>query len=349
MTYVEWLRVGRCLKWTAIALVACVALVLYARFGFANLITHEPTYLEIHGMSFKQFERTAQTTHSVLADGTKRTVFSNVRQGVSVTVDDRGYWGQRVTVVDRDPTQTFRARNFSFGDLNVRRTILPNGTLIFSIDSSRPEHLAYYFAAAAFVALIVATVLGAPFARENEGHLEIALTKPVRRETLGLATMATDVAGMAAAFVLTIVFFTIGHTIFEAPRYVFDAGDALVLAGGFLAAVGWYALLCAATASMRRAYGVILGLSWPVAALISIFASSNFGASPVARVLHAIATPIAWVLPFSYLHFDAAFDVSAETHAAGAGLSSLQDLPILLALVLIYGAVAIVTWRRVEA
>ncbi len=347
MNYVEWLRVGRVLKWTVVVIAACIALVLYARFAFANLTSSNLGFIEIRGMTLARFEQVSTVTHVVLPDGTRRTVVDNPKQGVRISIDDRGYWGQTMTVVDHRPPADAMKHDFSFGDLTVKRVFVPGGAIL-TIDTSQPEHLGLYFAAATFAALIVATFLGAPFAREGDGHLEIALTKPVTRERLALGTMGADVVGMIAAFAMTVLLFFLGHVLFEAPRYAFDLNDAGVLAGGLAGAIAWYALLCAATASVRRTYGAILGLSWPVCGAILILADSDFGKAPIAMALHALAQPFSWIIPFSYMHFSGGVVIDNAPQVASM-TTSFAQVPVLLALALVYGALAILQWRRVEA
>jgi hypothetical protein len=99
---------------------------------------------------------------------------------------------------------------------------------------------------------------------------------------------------------------------------------------------------------MRRSYGIVLGISWPVASLVAVLARVNLGGSPMAQLVHWLATPLSWIDPFNYLHFGPAFTVDGRP--AGSLAVSLQsELPALLILALVYVALAIVQWRRVEA
>jgi hypothetical protein len=353
VNYVEWLRVRGVLKWTTIVLVCGVALLLLGRFAFWNVGPHATGFspIEIGNESLRAFERSSRETQTTLPDGTRRTVFSNARKGIRLTIDDRGYWGSRVDVFEKTPPAGTHPEHIDFGDIHVVRTNVPGGSLL-QIDEggAKPEDLNYYFALGALVALIVATVLGAPFARENEGHLEIALTKPISRERFALGAIGADLAGIAAAWVMTVALLFAGHVFFEAPSYTYGPSDTTVLVSGLLAACGWYAMLTAATASMKRAYGIVLGIAWPIHGVVSVLGSSNLGDKPPELILHTIARAIGWIDPLTYLNFGPNFIVMQGPGAHPAASAALPDgLATAAVLALVYGALAVVQWRRVEA
>jgi hypothetical protein len=160
--------------------------------------------------------------------------------------------------------------------------------------------------------------------------------------------MIADVTGIAAAWLMTVAALFIAHIVQYAPNYTYGPRDTEVIVLGFAGVLAWYAMLCAATASMRRAYGVVLGISWPVASLVAVLARTDFGDSPMAQLVRWGVTPLSWIDPFNYLHFGPAFTVNGSP--AGSMAVSLQsELPALLLLSLVYVALAIVQWRRVEA
>jgi hypothetical protein len=354
VNYVEWLRVRGCLKWTAIVLAVCVALVLFARFSFLDIRPHMAGFsgVFIADKDLAEFERTSIETHSTLPDGTSRTVLDNPGMGIRVTIDDHGYWGKHVEIFEKRPPHGVVSKKISFGDIHAQRIMLPQGSLV-KIDEGAlvPEDLNYYFVFAALAAMIVATVLGAPFARENEGHLETAFTKPISRTQLALQTVGADLGGIAVAWVMTVVFLIIGHTIFEAPNYVYGPTDTVAIAIGLLAAFAWYALLNAATASLKRAYGAVLGIAWPVALGIGGLSHAPLGDTPIAALVHWITSTLNWVFPTKYLHFNFIVGMGSESHraAAAASMSPEANIAILAVLALVYGALAIYQWRRVEA
>ncbi len=357
MTYVEWLRVRGCLKWTAIVLVVGVAVLLFGRFTYLDIKPHSAAIsgVQIGDETLAQFEHESTQTQSKLPDGTLQTVIYNPRERIRVTINDRGYWGKHVEIFERKAPAGVRARQINFGDLHFQRVILPSGSLVrIDLGPAAPEDLNYYFILATFVALIVATVLGAPFARENDGHLEITLTKPISRERLALHTVALDLAGIVSAWIMTVVALIVGHTIFEAPNYVYGPSDSVVIAVGLLSAFAWYSLLCASTTSMKRSYGAVLGVAWPVALGVQAWptAVAKLGNGPLAQLVGAVTAALGWLNPLSYLHFGRLF-VSNSVAGTATGAASATylsyDVPILAVLAFVYAALAIWQWRRVEA
>jgi energy-converting hydrogenase Eha subunit A len=350
MPYVEWLRVGRCLKCTAIVLGVILFLLVVAEFsvlnfGSKNTLSDVDLHTSHGDVNAALIMKNATTTHSTLPDGTKRTTIVNSGHGIRVTIDDHGYRGKHIEVFERAVSRP--ARLVGFGPVTFKRVSVPGGSML-AIDTNKPEDFAYYAAIATFLALIVATVLGAPFARQNDGHLEIALTNPAPRTTLGLGAMIADVTGIAAVWLMTVATLFIAHIVEYAPNYTYGPRDTEVIVLGFAGLLAWYAMLCASTASMRRSYGIVLGISWPVASLVAVLARVNLGGSPMAQLVHWLATPLSWIDPFNYLHFGPAFTVDGRP--AGSLAVSLQsELPALLILALVYVALAIVQWRRVEA
>ncbi|MGA8534884.1 MAG: hypothetical protein WB615_12320 [Candidatus Tumulicola sp.] len=344
MTYVEWLRVRGVLKWSAIVLLVLEALLVVLRISLLAVGSNDALSF-VHGV---EVNRDSNVTHATLPDGTSRTIIDNRKQNVHIVIDDGGYQGKRIQIVETSSHASHHShKTISMGDIHVET--LPSGNAtVTTIETNRPEDLAYYFAIASFVGLIVATVLGAPFARENDGHLEITLTKPVRREALALGILGADLAGIGAVWIMTVVFLMVGHTIFEAPHFSLGPSDAMVIVLGLIGDVAWYAMLCAATASMRRTYGAVLGFAWPVALVVAIVAKIDLSSSQLGQVIHAIVTPLAWIDPFSYLHFGPAFTVDGRA-AGSMAVSPGHEFPMLLILALAYGALAVIQWRRVEA
>jgi len=347
MTYVEWLRVRGCLKWMSIVLLCGVALLLIGRFAFLNLSPHQVlSAIDIHGKSFAEFEKSSVVTVTKLPDGATRTVIDNQGEGIHVTIDDRGYWGKHVELIERKaPADAEPQKTVSMGDLSFTRIPLENGGSKVIVEGNAPEDLAYYFAIATAVALIAATILGAPFARENDGHLELALTKPMARLPLALQTVGVDLAGIAVVFVMAVVFLIVGHTIFEAPNYFYGPADTPALVLGFLTPIAWYAMLCAATTSMKRTYGVVLGIAWPIALIVRGLADANLGSSALALLVHYVATALSWINPLTYLHLGLAVTINGQPMAAFYS----SALPVLTILALVYGVLAIAQWQRVEA
>ena len=353
MTYAEWLRVRGCLKWTAIVLVAGIALVLFGRFTYLDVRPNAPGFsgVYIDDKQLPDFERTSKQVQTKLSDGTLRTVIDNAGLGIRITIDDRGYWGKHVEVFERKAPAGVHANVINLGDIHGKRIMLPGGSSIVRIDEgpTLPEDFNYYAIFATFVAVIVATVLGAPFGRENDGHLEIALTKPVSRARLAIETVAVDLAGIVAAWVLTVIALVIAHTIFEAPNYVYGPTDTVTIAVGLLGAFAWYALLCAATASMKRNYGSVLGIAWPVALGLLGIANAQLGYTPLAQFIHGAASALSRINPLYYLHFGPLLRSAAGATGINPVTVLAGYIPILTILLLVYAALAVWQWQRVEA
>jgi hypothetical protein len=201
----------------------------------------------------------------------------------------------------------------------------------------------YFIVFGGVVALFVATILGAPFARENDGHLEVALTKPVDRAALALMTIGADAAGIVAALAVGTLFGIGLHTIFFPPWITFHLVDAIAIVFGVVAPLAWYAMLAAATSSLRRGYGAILGIAWPVAAIVAGLSLVDPNDNSLAALIHGTFWTISRIDPLVYMHFEAS-DMQMGTDAAW--LSRLTMLAILAAG---YGIAAVAQWRRVEA
>jgi len=217
---------------------------------------------------------------------------------------------------------------------------------ITTIDTNGEVAFADYASVGIVVALIMATVLGAPFARENDGHLEITITKPVSRIGLGFATMAADAAGIVASFVAGIVFALACTLLFEFPHVTFGPADAVATILGVVAPLAWYALLNASTAWMKRGYGAILGFAWPIALLVFALSLIQPGGNALLTLVGEIFRAIAIVDPITYIHPTVPIEVGGKATIAA---SAFKELAALAALALAYGALALVEWRRIEA
>jgi uncharacterized membrane protein YjfL (UPF0719 family) len=324
MLYTEWLRVRGTLKWISIVLgvllvfcgIARVATFRYDVTGFVNGIKNAPG---------------SKTTVTTLADGTKRTIIVNDREQITVTMDDRGYDGQRIDIVE--PRQHHGdSENMLVGSISVETNTAGN-TEERVVETNNPTFFGDFTIIGLVMALIAATILGAPFAKESDGHLEIALTKPIGRTSLALQTMLVDCAGVAAAFAIGVVFGFIFHAIFQSLKIRVTWQDASSIAVALLGSIAWYAMLNALTASMKRAYGVVLGLAWPIAGLVLVLAGLPQG-QVVRDILRTIFHYVSFIDPLNYLSL---------------AVVTPNQLILLAVLALVYGTLAAVQWRRVEA
>ena len=87
---------------------------------------------------------------------------------------------------------------------------------------------------------------------------------------------------------MTIVAAVICQSMFEFPHFDFSNVIDPLTAVLFLAPVAWYAALNAATASLKRGYGAVLGFAWPVALVVIALAHIPLSDTPVGNVFHTI-------------------------------------------------------------
>jgi hypothetical protein len=181
----------------------------------------------------------------------------------------------------------------------------------------------------------LATVMGLNLASENDGHLEVAWTKPVSREQYALGVFGVDLVTIFVAYIVTLAFAVvvtdiwIGHQAitFAHPLWQVFA----VLAFPFYI----YGLVVAASASMKRNRGMSAGLLWPVLIALAL-ALELIRVDTVHAILRAVNT-INPIILFSH-------DGSGHNVMAPGGNYALG-----FALTAVCLALAMVQWRRMEA
>jgi len=257
MNYVEWLRVRNALRVTAICLgisiVICfiVRLSIVAQFGDRSIVTRIGS------------EKDTVTTHSVV-DGYDRTTMTNAREHATVVIEDQPD-GSKIIQVTRSGHFGNEGTN-DVGIMGIQvSTTETAGVEKTTIETDKPVPFAIYLGIAAVIGLIIATVLGAPFARENDGHLEIAFLKPIGRTSNALGVILADCVGILASGVMTIVAFAIMQAFFELPHFDFGGINATAIPLAIVLPLSWYAFLNASTASLKRGAGAVVGLAWPAA------------------------------------------------------------------------------------
>lgn len=347
MGYVEWLRVRGCLKVTAFALGCLFLLAVVARLA---LMGHHDYVDWAYGL---KSDPASQVTQTTLADGTQRTTIDNSAKQLHVVIDDRGSRGKHIEI---DDYSAQGSSDLSGGSLmlhngNKNESKLPGnrGTRIVIDSDSDVTNFVSYVIVGLIVAFIVATVLGVPFARENDGHLEVALTKPASRERFSAAVLGIDIGGIAVVFVAGIVFAIAAQSLFELPRVSFAARDAMASIGGIFAPVAWYSMLAAATASIRRGYGAVLGFAWPVAAIVLGLSLVTPGNNAVLNVVHSIAWSLSFINPLTYTTVNGSVIVDDSAGHTIVGFADGGHVVALALLSAFYCALAILQWRRVEA
>jgi hypothetical protein len=339
VTYVEWLRVRNCLRVLAIVLAVCIAIVFILR---VTTLRWDNIGKQINTWETDPGSRVTQT---VLPDGTHRTLIDDPRKQTHVVIDDHGYNGKHIVITEpAKMSHTMHNDQVIVGSIEVHES-RNRKTTTTVIDTNGTAPFIYYMSIADIVALVMATCLGAPFARENDGHLEIALTKPVSRTRYALGAIGVDIVGILAASLMAILTIFICQLMFELPRVDVAGLNAEAIAMGIIFPITWYAMLCAATSSMRRGYGIVLGLAWPAAILVTVFGAISWGRSLLGQIAHTVFYLLSRIDPFTYITVPGTASITLSRILPDFGVRAT----ILIALFLVYAAVAIVQWRRVEA
>ncbi|HET6276132.1 MAG TPA: hypothetical protein VFE16_09415 [Candidatus Cybelea sp.] len=338
MNYVEWLRVRNLLKIVAIVLVVLVALAVVLRVSVSRYMSPDAWVSHI------SMDPGVKITRSVLPDGTKRVIMDDPNQDTHVVIDDFGYKGKHIVVTEPTKRAHSDHSHISVGSIRVIETNHGNTTTTV-IDTNGAVPMIYYMAIADVVALIVATILAAPLAREMDGHLEVALTRPCSRLRFALEVLAADVAGIVAASVMTVIAFYACQLLFESARLDFSGINARAIAMGIVMPLAWYAMLCAATSWIGRSYGAVLGFAWPIAILVGVLTLVH-PSNLLALFIHDIAWVISRIDPLTYVSFASPNDDGTLDYAdSNFGLRFLAEVLFFI----VYGALAIIKWQRVEA
>ena len=206
------------------------------------------------------------------------------------------------------------------------------------------------FSSAAVV--ILATILGLNLAAENDGHLEVAWTKPASRERYALTLFAIDIGALVLAIVLTFVsaivvtdiflghqaisfFGAASHQTFSAvgiPQSTDVGREAFDSIAYMTFPICIYAWITALSASLKRNRGAIAGMFWPV-----MLGLTGIQVLPV-PALHAVFKAINRIDPLTLYNHPAGVPNFTFVPYGGGMLS----IVVLLAL-------ALVQWRRLEA
>lgn len=178
-----------------------------------------------------------------------------------------------------------------------------------------------------------ATVLGLNLAAENDGHLELAWSKPVSREGYALGVFAVDITAMAACIVLTALCGGLVADVYIGRQAIglggADALESAVAFCGFPLLI--YAWIAALSASLKRNRGTVAGLFWPLMILVAVLGAVQIPAVHVVAVALNTFNPIA-----IFTNSSTTPAPSLATYLWGWALGAL-----LL-------ASALVQWRRLE-
>jgi ABC-type transport system involved in multi-copper enzyme maturation permease subunit len=193
---------------------------------------------------------------------------------------------------------------------------------------------------AMFLAMIYATSSGLSLNREAQ-TLALSWTKPLSRPAVALRLIATDVVMLVTAYVFAwlIVLGVVAAangTLIGSPQVPAIIGLSLGVT------LMWYALIQAITAALPANTGIVVGLLWPGALVLSgLNGSINPTVDTVIRVLNAFN-------PLAYLN--SASHSSVTTQATGYWqLAPGEAAAIVWVLSVVFLVVAVALWQRREA
>jgi hypothetical protein len=201
------------------------------------------------------------------------------------------------------------------------------------------------FGLAGFIAAIFAMVLGCALSGENNGHLEIAWTRPTSRTSYAVRTAFVDWIGILAMYALVLALSALIISVERWwPNLPADGATTAIAARLFVFPFAWYGLVSALTASMRGGAGLVAGLSWPVASVSIVLEKLLHNHSILAGVLSIIN----YVNPLLYTSFSDTESSSGSTVLTA--VSSEAFAIVALACIAVGGiAAAVLQWRRLEA
>ena len=326
---VELLRSLRALRIVAILLGVLVAGTVIIRLTLTGALSPEAVVAQMRNSP------TAHVTETKLPDG-----------GTRIVIDDRAK--KRYTVIVRRGNiysfqQTGPSVVFSV-DPKTNRTQQKTVVQSHSWEIGSQNELGALFAMSLPIGLIVVTLLAGPLAKENDGHLELAWTKPVSREQYALTAVLIDAATIVLAQVATVVVIVLATATWGFPA-VWVADDAAANVGlALLAPLAMYACLTAVSASLKRGPGVALGIGWVVAFVVPSVANMTADTHPPFwEALHQLSSALSYADPLTYVVFLNAHSVVPAVN------STVTALMLSAVLAVVYSAAAVLQWRRVEA
>jgi hypothetical protein len=242
--------------------------------------------------------------------------------------------------------------HFDMANVSVNDVTRKNGTehVVVQTDRSASGPIGIFFLTSIIMGFIIASVLGGVLSKENDGHLELAWTKPISRERYALGAFSVDLAAIVASQLLWVAIAFIAAAMFDVRRFSFETGAGWHIGIALLGPIAWYAAVTGWSASVKRGPGVVIGLGWPIALGIPGGAAALAGAShPLLVAIHALLLGLSYIDPLSYVHMHG-HGVNVTVGSAGAvQVTAGIACAALAALTVFYLALAVAQWRRVEA
>src|SRR5579872_2690566 len=191
------------------------------------------------------------------------------------------------------------------------------------------------FVVPSIAAAIFGSIAGISLSTENDGHLEVAWTRPASRVRYALAIFGTDIVAIVAAFALGFAGCWIATAAHGGLRYlVVDSDTGGELARYVLYPMAWFGLCEALTASVRSRGGAFAGFVWLMLDQL-----------PLQPVWHAFFRFINYANPLRY----ASMAIGAGASDELANIALPVALTGLSAIAIIGIVLALMQWRRLEA
>ncbi len=339
--FVEYMRAKGALR---------IALILLGLALLAAIIVR----LSVHGAGVNDWASTIETsptahvTRTQLPDGSTRILVDDpARRRHAIITKHNG----SVVMDIREPgSSSDRSHdNVVMGSMDVNTSshggvshVMVHYNPRFSFD------LGLLFLATIPMGLLVGTILAGPLAKENDGHLELAWTKPISRERYAVQAFGIDVLAIALSQACTFAIILLGTLLFIVPGFTYPAGLWWYVVLAAVGPIAWYGVLTAASSSLKRGPGLVIGLGWFFAIFIPAIAGALEGAARVNSVaagFHAIFRALSYLDPIAYLSIKSGPSTATSLYLG----ASWVTVAALAALAIVYLAVSVVQWRRVEA
>ena len=340
--FVELLRAKAAIR---IALIVLGVLLLVAI--IVRISVHGPT--PDVWSSDLEHSPTAHVTHTQLPDGSTQTVVDDPQRHTYAVIRQSPSGELRMDIREPHSSAQSRHDHVSMGSLSVNEDSRSGMVhTVVTYHRGLDYDLGLLFLTSIPMGLFVGTLLCGPLAKENDGHLELAWTKPVSRARYAMAAIGVDVVAIVVAQLLCIGVALIGTMLFAVPRFGYGEHVGWNILVALLAPSAWYAALTAASASIKRGPGMVIGLGWLFALIVPGVAGALTDAAKfntIAAVFYAVFRTLSYLDPLSYL----TFHNSNSTIGTGFGLSIVAAAVALAALGVAYIALSVLQWRRVEA
>ena len=336
MNYIEYLRIIRGLRIVGIVLGLIFLGAVILRVSLAQHGTWDD---EVHRITSSS---TAHVTTVKQPDGSVKTIIDDPVQKSHAEIIDRGYAGKEILITQ--PSKKMGHEHVTMGSVNMNQDT-KNGMERVQVSTNGSADLAWFFIGAVPLMLLFATLVAGPLAKENEGHLELAWTQPVSRTQYALTAIGLDLLGIVGTGVATVIVYLLCASLFEAPHVAATAHSLQIVFLCVVAAFGFYALVTAVSASMRRGPGLAIGLIWASVMILPGLAHINGEPGTLAHGIGLVFKGLNSLNPLSYVPQTIHLIKDEPTLVGTAAWSPA----ILVALTVIYLAAALVQWRRVEA